>query len=217
MRNLVCGLALALALADADAAPCPAPCPGVVTITAPEDAYLIELESDGDSAAAPPFPVLLGMRAPAVARVLTAAYAAAGLDREPARGWVRRARLAGLVPLLTVRTGRNSRWQDDGPAVTHGTAVEVRATWHLDRLVFDGRELQVASIEAGRRRERVQLASRVIRTYFAWRRTAAAAAAHPAASWRAEQAAAELDALTDGWFSEELVGVRRTPSGSRTP
>jgi hypothetical protein len=80
-------------------------------------------------------------------------------------------------------------------------ALEVRATWRLDRLVFDGRELQASSIEAARRRERRGLASRVIRAYFAWRR--AASPGHR------EETAAELDALTDGWFSEA--------SGVRTP
>lgn len=132
---------------------------------------------------------------PPVGEVLSAAYAAAGLDRAPSRGWVRRARLGGLVPLVSVRAGRNARWQDIDPDVGRGATVEVRATWRLDRLVFDGRELQVASIEAARRRERRALSGRVIRLYFAWRRGP-----------RAEEAAAELDALTDGWFSEHLAG-----------
>jgi len=62
-----------------------------------------------------------------------------------------------------------------------------------------------------RRRERRRLASRVIRAYFTWRRaastaaTAATAATLPA---RAEEALAELDALTDGWFSANLTHLR---------
>ncbi|MEO8699101.1 MAG: hypothetical protein ABI867_03625 [Kofleriaceae bacterium] len=145
------------------------------------------------------------VRGPAIAEVLTAAYTAAGLARDPTRGWIRRARLAGLVPWLTVRTGRNTSWQDNDPDVDHGMALEVRATWRLDRLVYDGRELQVASIEAARRRERRRLASRVIRSYFTWRR----AVAKPGAAVRADEAAAELDALTDGWFSDTLRRGRR--------
>ncbi|MBA2544844.1 MAG: hypothetical protein H0V17_34700 [Deltaproteobacteria bacterium] len=155
-------------------------------------------------------------REPAIAEVLSAAYAAAGLDRNPARSWIRRARWAGLIPWLTVRTGRDTNWQTDDPTVDHGMALDVRATWRLDRLAFDGRELQVASIEAARRRERRRLASRVIRTYFAWRRAAARAVHHPATRSRAHEAAAELDALTDGWFSESLASPRRTASESRT-
>ena len=139
-------------------------------------------------------PVALRRGGPAIADVLAAAYRAAGLDREPTRGWIRRARLAGLVPWLSVRTGRDTNWQDDDGVVDHGMALEVRATWRLDRLVFDGRELQVASVEAARRRERRQLAGTVIQAYFTWRR----------ARGDASEAAATLDALTDGWFSDAL-------------
>lgn len=147
----------------------------------------------------------IAVRAPAIGEVLEAAYQAAGLDRNPATGWNRRARLAGLVPWISVRFGRDASWNDLEPEIDHDTAVEVRATWRLDRLVFDGRELQVSTIDTARRRERRRLASRVIRTYFAWRRLAAASVRRPGLGLRAEEAAAELDAVTDGWFSDELV------------
>lgn len=160
--------------------------------TAPEPGEL-------DLALAPPTP------APPIGEVLEAAYQAAGLDRDPATGWNRRARLAGLVPWLSVRFGRDASWNDLDPEIDHDTTVEVRATWRLDRLVFDSRELQVSSIDTARRRERRRLASRVIRTYFAWRRLAAASVRRPGLAPRAEEAAAELDAVTDGWFSDELV------------
>jgi len=149
---------------------------------------------------------------PRVADVLQVAYRTAGLDRSPARGWVRRGRLAGLMPWLTVRTGRTTSWEDEGVVgVGHSSVVDVRATWRLDRLVFDGHELQVATIEAARRRERRRLATRVIRAYFTWRRAAVAVeAAEPGEAARraarAEEAVAELDALTDGWFSTSLGG-----------
>jgi hypothetical protein len=163
-----------------------------------------------------PPPTAVQIAGPAIAEVLAAAYRAAGLDRAPARGWIRRARVAGLVPWVTVRTGRNTSWQDVDPQVDRGTTLEVRATWRLDRLMFDGRELQVASIEAARRRERRQLAGNVIRAYYHWRRMAGAAALQPRWTLRAEEAAAELDALTDGWFSGQLGGGRqRTPARSR--
>jgi hypothetical protein len=147
-----------------------------------------------------------------------------------------------LIPWLTVRTGRDVNWQSDEVSVDHGMALDVRATWRLDRLAFDGRELQVASIEAARRRERRRLASHVIRVYFTWQRATAKSQAGadtygtdgdergaedgstglngpPARSntrSRALEAAAELDALTDGWFSESLGGSRRTASETRT-
>jgi hypothetical protein len=126
---------------------------------------------------------------PRIAEVLTAAYAAAGLaGRLPGHIAVR-ARLGGLVPWVSVRTGRDASWHDEDPDVGRGTTLEVRATWRLDRLVFDGREL----------------ATLVIRTYFAWKRSGSRS--------RAEEAAAELDALTSGWFSE---AQRRAASEVRT-
>ncbi len=146
--------------------------------------------------------------APPIGAVVAAAYRAADLDHDPGSSVVRRARLAGLVPLLSVRAGTHTSWQEQAePDIGRGTTYEARATWRLDRLVFDGRELQVAAMGASRRRERRRLARAVIKAYFTWRR--ATMARSPV---RAEEAAAELDALTDGWFSE----VRRTASETRT-
>lgn len=145
---------------------------------------------------------------PAIKDVLAAAYASAGLAHDPSRGWIRRARLSGLVPWLTVRTTRDASWQDDQSEVGHGTTLELRATWRLDRLLFDSRELQVASVEAARHRERRRLSTRVIRAYFAWRR-AATGGNDERATTRLDEATAELDALTDGWFSDELAGQHR--------
>jgi hypothetical protein len=146
--------------------------------------------------------------APPIATVLAAAYRTAGLDRDPGRGFVWRARLAGLVPMVSARAGTNTSWHvEDDPNIGRGTAYEVRATWRLDRLVFDGRELQVEAMSASRRRERRRLANRVIRAYFTWRRATMARS-----EVRAEEAAAELDAMTDGWFTE----ARRSASETRT-
>lgn len=161
--------------------------------------------------------------APSIRAVLAAAYAAAGLDRDPGRGWIRRARLAGLIPWLTMRTTRDTSWQDANSEVGHGNSLEIRATWRLDRLVFDAREIQVAAIESARRRERQRLATRVIHAYFTWRRAAGVAtepedervAARVTA--RVAEATAELDALTDGWFSDELMRLGRGASRVRPP
>ena len=149
------------------------------------------------------------MTAPPIAAVLEAAYQTAGLDRDPSHGWNRRARLSGLIPWVSVRVGRDASWNDLEPEIDHDTTVEVRATWRLDRLLFEGRELQVATIDTGRRRERRRLASRVIRAYFTWRRLAEAAVRQPRLGIRVEEARAELEALTDGWFGDELDRKRR--------
>ncbi|MBA3391958.1 MAG: hypothetical protein H0T89_04900 [Deltaproteobacteria bacterium] len=174
-----------------------------------EDASLFEPELDAVAPA-------LVVAAPPIGEVLAAAYAAAGFDRDPTPSWGRRARVAGLVPWLTVRTGWDASWKDDDPEVDRGRTFEVRATWRLDRLLFDGREMQIASVSIARRRERGRLASRVIRTYFQWRRTATAALRTSRWQSRADEAAAELDALTDGWFSEQLGRSRRSASETRT-
>ncbi|MDB4963170.1 MAG: uncharacterized protein JWP01_3169 [Myxococcales bacterium] len=144
---------------------------------------------------------------PPIAEVLEAAYTTAGLQGRLGGGFATRARLGGLVPWVSVRTGRDTSWHDDVPDVGRGTTIEVRATWRLDRIVFDGRELQVAALEAARRRERRRLANLVIHTYFVWRR-AASAGSSPRSLSRADEAAAELDALTNGWFSEARDAVR---------
>lgn len=147
-------------------------------------------------------------RAPAIADVLEAAYGAAGLAHDPTKLWSGRARVAGLVPWVTVRVGWDQSWRDDEPEVGRGRDFEVRATWRLDRVLFDGRELQVSSIDTARRRERRRLASRVIRAYFGWRRVTAAAVREPRFGLAAEAATAELDALTDGWFSRRAESAK---------
>ena len=220
-----------LARGTARAAPAPSPCGEVrapcggrapVEARAPVDAPDDAPDATTDGADDGELGDDLGspgatMRGPAIAAVLKAAYRAAGLDRDPSRGWIRRARLAGLIPWLTVRTGRDASWQSDEVSVDHGMALDIRATWRLDRLAFDGRELQVASIESARRRERRRLGSRVIRTYFTWQRASARVGRMQGTRSRALEAAAELDALTDGWFSESLLGSRRSASETRTP
>jgi hypothetical protein len=142
---------------------------------------------------------------PAIAEVIVAAHAAAGLDQDQLASWTRRARLAGLVPWLSLRTGRDTRWRDDATDVIHLDTVEVRATWRLERLVFDREELRAASLDHARRRDRRRLASRVVRAYYAWRRAALTATLDPRAATRADEAIGELDALTEGWFSAALA------------
>src|SRR5262245_60646943 len=43
----------------------------------------------------------VAVRGPSIGAVLAAAYTTAGLDRDPGRSWIRRARIAGLIPWLT--------------------------------------------------------------------------------------------------------------------
>jgi hypothetical protein len=155
--------------------------------------------------AEPPAPAATPLPGPALAEVIAAAHAAAGLDRDDLTSWTRRSRLAGLVPWLSVRTGRDTRWRDDASDVIRLDTVEVRATWRLDRLVFDKDELHAQVVDHARRRDRRRLAARVVRAYYAWRRAAATIAITPGGALRADEAIGELDALTEGWFSAALA------------
>ena len=155
-----------------------------------------------DTAIAPP------REAPPIAAVIAAGYVAAGLDRDPSHNWNVRARLGGLVPQVTVADGIDSTWHDIDPNIGRRQIFEVRATWRLDRLLFDTNELHVATIEASRRREKRRVANLVIRAYFTWRRATAAATQEARWASHVDEAAAELDALTNGWFSAELTARR---------
>ena len=207
-------VAMWIVLGTRDASADPRPSNAEPRVSSAARRVAADSDDDDDAAidiAAPPTrdaPFAARVDAPPIAMVLAAAYRTAGLDHAVGSGLVRRSRLAGLVPWLSVRTGRDTNWRDDDPDIARGLTVEVRATWRLDRLVFDGRELQVAALDGARRRERRRLATRVIQVYFAWKRSARAAGLQPSAAAAAEEAAAELDDLTDGWFSQA-----RTRSG----
>lgn len=134
---------------------------------------------------------------PPVAEVVAAAYRANGLDADRDRGssWRWRTRMAGLVPVLTVRDGRDATWRDiSDPTIGYVSIMSVSATWRLDRLVFDANELRISAIEAARHRERRRIAAQVIHAYYGW--------LHAVDAGEREEDAAVLDAFTDGWFSE---------------
>lgn len=134
------------------------------------------------------------MRAPDVREVIAAAMRAGGLAGDPARGWRRRARLSALVPALSVRGGRDDTWRDVAdPTLGHSLTFGVTASWRFDHLVFEPTELRIAAVDVLRRRERRRLAWYVISLYRAWRRTGN------------DDLAAQLDIVTDGWFSKRLA------------
>ena len=131
---------------------------------------------------------------PDVRDVITAAIRAAGLSGDPSRGWRTRARLSALIPQLGFRIGQDETWRDVAdPTLSHVMMFDVRASWRLDALVFSPTELRIASLDVLRRRERRRLSWYVISLYRAWRRTAN------------DDLAAQLDIVTDGWFSEHLA------------
>jgi hypothetical protein len=147
--------------------------------------------------------------APSVRVAIQAAYRTAGLADDPAPGYARRTKLAALVPWIGLRVGQDDTWQDVvDPTIGHMFVYDVRATWHFDRLVFDPNELRAHSVELARRRERRRLAQLVTRTYYTWLRARAAAAKAPAWALRAEEAAADLEAMTDGAWTDSAAARR---------
>jgi hypothetical protein len=136
------------------------------------------------------------------------AIAHAGLTSSPALR--RRARLAGLVPQVSVRAARGWAWDDpwtgvrdpdDGVARRDNT--DVRLTWRLDRLLFDPSEPSVLQGERGAARARLELEDEVTERYFRWRRAMLEAdeSGDVREALAAEEAFASLDAITGGWLT----------------
>jgi len=120
------------------------------------------------------------VRAPDVKVVVAAAIRHAGLAGDPGKGLRTRARWAGLAPWITVRAARDIGWNEDNLAkVDHGEVLEVRATWRLDRLVFDSSAARAHGLDASRARARRALTREVIHLYFRRQRLAADPAADP--------------------------------------
>lgn len=147
--------------------------------------------------------------------VVAAAYRAAGLDGDPAHGWRVRTRIAALIPWISIHAGRDATWYDvDDPTLDYTDVYDVRATWHLDRLVFDPNEMRIEAMSIGRRHDRRLVAAAAIHSYYEWLELAAAAGTSARWATRADEVKAELDAMTDGWFSKTLA-VR--PAAGQTP
>lgn len=177
----------------------------------------------GASAESPPATRALARleaREPTVDQVRAAALRYAGLDAERWRGWARRARLAGLLPDVSVRATRSTNTDRDHSRQSTGTerlavgtdldsGVEARATWRLDRLVFDPAEIRAADTGQRHHRYRLTLAAQVTTLYYRRRRVQLQLLWRPPTdpAERAErhlevrELTDQLDALTGGYFS----------------
>jgi hypothetical protein len=144
--------------------------------------------------------------APPVRDVVAAAYRTAGVGDDPIASWRRRSRWSALIPLVSARAGQNQAWRDvEDPTISHGVGLDVRAAWHLERLLYDPNEPRIAMLDVARRRERRRVAALAIHLYFDWVAARVAANADVRAELEAQEKLAELDALTAGWFSEALA------------
>lgn len=163
---------------------------------------------------------------------------AADLTNDDAAEWRRRARLAAALPQLAV--GYRHTFQDhldwsvkdsisvSGSGVVIGprtsdvqersdrnNAIEVRAVWALDELVYTPATLQVSQEARQRRAEIRELLHLATQWYAEWQRlrltllasgARRARAGVVAAGIRSAEVVGELDGLTDGWFSRAIDG-----------
>lgn len=114
---------------------------------------------------------------PSVAEVQEAALRRATIAPKTAMRWLRRARVAALLPGVTGEYALRSDqgWQldqavGDSDELRHdlgaGRAVQVRATWDLDRLIFNPDELRAARAALDLADVRERLLVRVTQLYF---------------------------------------------------
>jgi hypothetical protein len=144
--------------------------------------------------------------APPLSEVVAAAERAAGVAEDPTVGWRRRSRLAALVPWVTVRAGNSESWREvNDPTLSHAATLGGALAWRLDRLVYDPNEPRFITFDLARRRERRRVAHATSAAYFAWIDAVAAAESDPRAQLALMEAVANLDAMTDAWFSHTLA------------
>lgn len=155
-------------------------------------------------------------RAGGLEALVDGALARAGLEPGRARGYAERARLAALLPEVRVGAARAQRYDETvattlteaersrlGAGAGDSVALEVRATWRLDRLLAHPQELAAARAAVAEARAERVLAGEVIHAYFeALRARRRAARAGP--EQRAER---ELDAREAAARLAALAGV----------
>lgn len=163
-------------------------------------------------------------REPSVGEVVKMAMRAArSLDPERIRALARRARLAGLMPVLRV-SGERGFDQDlqESTSVSSGTTREAigddlsfgaTLTFELDRLVFAPEEVRLLSVERWLATDRRKLVGEVVRLYFQRRRLLReqknARAPDPELADSIHEVEALLDALTAGEFAKALAKARK--------
>ncbi|HVI03642.1 MAG TPA: hypothetical protein VM869_33345 [Enhygromyxa sp.] len=114
---------------------------------------------------------------PTLAQVQAAALARAGLDPDPSARWLRRARSAAAMPIVSVQYDRrfDRNWtldrevgQADALRNDSGNqdVLRAKATWELDRLIFDPDELRAARAVLDVAEFRERLLVEVTQLYF---------------------------------------------------
>ena len=167
---------------------------------------------------------------PGLDEVRQAALRYAGLDRQPELSYPRRARLSALLPTLTVELDRDTGYDRGLSRSSVGTerldlgndgevGVEVKAAWHLDRLLFSDLELRAVKGARQQHGERVQLLAQITTLYFQRRKLQLAAIwSRDRTSEKAvmnqlaiAELGAQLDTLTGGAFTRMLAVKQPRP------
>lgn len=167
-------------------------------------------------------PSNLSAREPSIQEVQTEAVRYLGFDQQELDGWKRHARWSAALPRLQVGFQRELRdlislsTKDSvnvsggdvfvGPSQNNfdqnfnqGTAIDVRAVWYLNELVFNRDSLASSSERRDWLRERSRVLEGVTEAYYTRQRSRQGRGEGP------EKSTAMLDALTGGWFSQELA------------
>ena len=157
---------------------------------------------------------------PRVETVQRAAAARAGVGRDEAEGWRRRARLSALVPRVSAQYRRDERtYRVAGLASTSevdyvrdapGDTFSLRLDWNLEGLVLGREELAAAAAAQRAQAHRQHAVDRATHLYYERVRLRLALVATPPADareraeveLRLEEVTAELDGLT-GLYGED--------------
>jgi hypothetical protein len=203
--------------------------PALVAVAALLVALVAPRPARADAPSAEPF--RLFPLTPGAARALvSAALRASGLEVRDASidALEQSARSSAWLPEVRFRVARTDDehttilFKDPtDPYATSGIRMmyEARLSWRLDRLVYSGDEAQLEHLRVVRIEARERMQKKTLDTYFALERSLADLA-HAApqsreaedAGLRAFEAAATLDVLTGGWFSDVLRGKVTVPS-----
>lgn len=162
---------------------------------------------------------------PSLASLRHAALRFADLERAPEIEWTRRSRIAALLPDLSLRVDRALARDADLSRASSGTqridlgtdedtALQARAVWRLDRLLFDDVELRIYQVARQRQHQRTELLLQVTRMYYQRQRLLLGHTGGNRKQSSAERALAieeltdQLDALTGGYYRRALSESR---------
>ncbi len=162
---------------------------------------------------------------PSIQQVQEQAIHYASMNPERVASWLSRIRYAPWLPHLDAGINRvldrglsvRERTGDPNTFYTKDSAnweLKARAEWKLNDLIFDPAELHAARESVRISQQRNRIVERVTESYFERRRVQLEQKLNPPSEPSAmtdlvlqeSQLTADIDGLTGGWFSHQLVG-----------